>query len=365
VYLKRDVPAVKAVQALRAAWPKARNLDAPVVREAQFSYSELAEWQSRLNDVENRSGLVLEDIDERLNRLTIGVESAEAGGRLASDLAARGVPREAINIELVEGTRAVTQTIYSYITPTTAGINVRGFGLSSCTLGFNVKWNGVMHFVTASHCTSPLSGGGLTYPDMGVVTGVSFCQPGCNGNSPAVDTTLGPEVIDPPWHNTPGYWGSLCAANELCRMSDAAMVRYDYRVPTAFELANMLVGGSLDYYGGVPFVGEIIGNNQFVGDLVARNGVTSGAQYGTISRTCIKTDGYLRPGGKTMKHVCQNEMTGEAQPGDSGGPVSAYVGWTGPYLLGIVHSTRTGYTFYSPINNIQTDFGPYWSWQSH
>jgi hypothetical protein len=44
---------------------------------------------------------------------------------------------------------------------------------------------------------------------------------------------------------------------------------------------------------------------------------------------------------------------------------------TGVYLYGIAWGGRhdsqwnEDFTFYSPINNIQTDFGPYYSWQTY
>ena len=65
-----------------------------------------------------------------------------------------------------------------------------------------------------------------------------------------------------------------------------------------------------------------------------------------------------------LKLVCQNEMGSNAEPGDSGGPVY-YSDASGIYLYGIVWGGRIGYTWYSPINNILTDFGPYYSWQTY
>jgi hypothetical protein len=152
------------------------------------------------------------------------------------------------------------------------------------------------------------------------------------------------------------------------------MIRYDYRIPTAFELAGVY-WTTFDIVARRPVAGEVIGNNHFVGTLVQRLGITTGSSLGTVTRTCFHSQVAARPGGKFLKLVCQNEMQGRADHGDSGGPV--YSGdfdpttGTGVYLFGITwgggHYAQFNedFTWYSPINSIQTDFGPYYSWQTY
>jgi hypothetical protein len=105
-------------------------------------------------------------------------------------------------------------------------------------------------------------------------------------------------------------------------------------------------------------------------------GITSGSGLAQVTRTCFHAQTFLRPGGKVLKLVCQNEIQGAAAlAGDSGGPV--YFGdWdptagSGVYLYGIAwggwhdNQFNADFTWYSPINNIATDFGVYWSWQTY
>jgi hypothetical protein len=56
-------------------------------------------------------------------------------------------------------------------------------------------------------------------------------------------------------------------------MSDAAMVRYDHRIPTAFEIAGTQYFGSFDIATRLQVIGEVIGNNQIVGTWVSRTGI--------------------------------------------------------------------------------------------
>ena len=233
----------------------------------------------------DRSGLILDDIDERRNQLLFGVESPEAGARLRRALVDRGVPDEAIVTEVRELPRLI-QTVTDSTNPVIGGIYVKGDTLSGCTMGFNAKWNGVMHFVTASHCTTNLGPPAQTYKylGMGVLTGVLMCQPTCDDSArwAPFQSKLGPEVLDPPYQNTPGYWGSLCASDELCRMADAALIRYDYRIPTVYQIVSATTTnpGNPLYppivLGAGTVVGETIGNNQLVGSYAYRTGISTG-----------------------------------------------------------------------------------------
>jgi hypothetical protein len=66
-------------------------------------------------------------------------------------------------------------------------------------------------------------------------------------------------------------------------------------------------------------------------------------------------------------------MEGEALGGDSGEPIYQFnlENTNQVYLYGIAWGGRRDlewgidYVWYSPINNIATDFGPYWSWQTY
>jgi hypothetical protein len=318
LYLKPGVSMAKAVASVRGRLPAATGLsDAAIVLAANYDYSQLTAWREVINsEGVDRTGLVFDDIDERANQLSFGVESAEVAAELEKVLVDRGVPRAAMTFRVIQRPRLTTQTLVDTINPTLGGIYIRGDTLGGCTLGFNVKWNGVMHFVTASHCTSNVGPLNQTYKylGMGVVTGVLFCQRGCDDSTSYAGfvSKLGPEVLDPPFQNTPGYWGTLCASDELCRLSDAAMVRYDYRIPSTFEIA---VANSVQpptfpsFLGRMTVAGETIGNNQMVGTLANRTGHSTGWNLGEISMTCFHVRTYARPSGKTLKLVSTSPRT--------------------------------------------------------
>lgn len=69
------------------------------VLQGQYSFIQLKEWKDRMSALWAIPGIVFIDIDDANNRLTVGVESSQAGAGVERELLQLGVPREAVIIE--------------------------------------------------------------------------------------------------------------------------------------------------------------------------------------------------------------------------------------------------------------------------
>lgn len=332
------------------------------VRQVDHAWSELVALRDTVYSARfDHGGAVIIDLDERIAKLFIGVETVADSIRITAQLAARAVPATAYQVSLHPRPvpRSAAQTLQNQIDPPTGGLMI-----APCTLGFNVRYNGVMHFLTNSHCTSTDS-----FAD-GVVTGIQFYQPHAGvGGSPY----LGPETVDPPFRSQ-SYWGPLCPANELCRLSDAALVRYDNRVPSGFTIAstsyagNWQSPGSINYTGQWTVQGEIISNELVVGQILEQMGRVSGWTWGRVTRTCFHHP--LIPRNGTMYSLmCQKETDAFNSSGDSGAPIfslyPAVVTLAG-VLWGARFESSTGvlYTWFSPLDYVRNDFSPFYEFRA-
>lgn len=113
IYVKdpRDATAVGRAKALlapyyasqRGGWKQDAAQPQIFLRQAQFTFSELLQYRSRIDlDVLTTPGVLFIDLDERVNRLVIGVDRARAAGaRNAIDavLSRHGIPRESVDYE--------------------------------------------------------------------------------------------------------------------------------------------------------------------------------------------------------------------------------------------------------------------------
>lgn len=70
-----------------------------VAHEADFTFRELHNWRRAGADVHNLPGVVFTDVDEKANRLTIGVTDSEHNGaRVVEAFSRAGVPEKAVRI---------------------------------------------------------------------------------------------------------------------------------------------------------------------------------------------------------------------------------------------------------------------------
>jgi hypothetical protein len=180
----------------------------PVAREADYGFAQLKTWYDRLApSVLTMRGTVFTDIDERQNRLVVGVERpARQGVGVVNELRALGIPREAVIIERARpDRRQQCQNLRSRCRPLVGGLQIDDGSDAVCTLGFVARRAGLNGFVTNAHCT----------PVVGNVDGTVFAQP-----TFAVANRVGTETADPAFGTPPG-----CPPAKMCRFSDSAFVR--------------------------------------------------------------------------------------------------------------------------------------------
>jgi len=328
-------------------------------RTGQFAWLDLVEWK-RKYDNEAPRGVVFTDIEERRNRIEVGVADIAVLGQSQALVGKAGIPRDAIVTEIVKipvPPLIDIDSLQGNVRPTVAGIVItrQDPGTKGCTLGANVVRVGApgseAHFITNSHCTKTMLG--LDPPGPGSI----WYQP------VIFDTVATTEVVDPP-----PFAGGSCPSGRVCRWSDAALVRYTNAslwgggiialppegAPSPFEFVLGLV---IDQMRPTPF-----------GNGIYKVGASTGTSWGTRGRTCIRFDpdsatyhnqsGVIIPSNLTF--LCQNTAYNlNVLFGDSGTP--AFLWDFLPYpakLMGLIAAGITpGEIFYSPTSGINKDLG--------
>ncbi len=276
-------------------------------------------------------GVVFTDLDERQNRIKIGVESSEMRKQIEATLVDLGVPLKTVIIEETEPIKFFAN-LRDRQRPVQGGVQVESdtavFGYLLCTMGFNAHRSGTRGFVTNSHCTT----------DQGGSEGTDFHQPDdplfSEGNK------IGDEIADPLY-----FTGGVCPSGRRCRYSDSAFVEYD-----SFSLRGTRItrttgwnNGSITINSSNPFfsiIGEI--PIPIVGTELDKVGRTTGWTYGQLGETCINTNVF----DTDITMLCQyrvNQLPSTSQriveSGDSGSPVFFWRGnevelagilWGGP-----------------------------------
>lgn len=304
------------------------------VRKVRYSFAELRDWRNHLMDqVFQIAGVVLLDLDEARNRITVGLTTDLLRAAVEKVVRDLRIPSEAVLFE-------VTGEIRPDINlddegPLEGALRVEAAGEGGCTLGFNTMWLGQFSsFVTASHCTP------VTWED----DGVSVYQP----KDTIGFSIVGVERWDPHWQYCGGFSG--------CRLSDAAVIRYNGSPPNNFGYIARTIGrvggpggqGSLTIESANPRI-PIVGTNSFpvAGTIVEKIGQTTGWTFGQVTNTCfpvVVSDGFMR--------LCSYQATYGSGPGDSGSPV----------FSGILEAVLTGVHFasdgrFSPFGGIVEDLG--------
>jgi hypothetical protein len=145
--------------------------------------------------------MVLVDVDERRNRVLVGVEDEDSVADVLRHLSGIGVPLDAVVVE-VWGPIVPLATLRDRVRPIAGGLQI-AFPptppyVGVCTLGFVAKRDGVLGYVTNDHYTS----------QSGLVDGTVHHQP-------LPDNVFGQEVVDPP------FFTDGCSSGYVCRYSDA------------------------------------------------------------------------------------------------------------------------------------------------
>ena len=323
-----------------AARGKGAAQAAMVVRQGQFDFLQLREWNDRLPAVLSMQGVVYTDIDEETNRLRIGVENAGVKPAVAARLAALGVPAAAAVITETEPIRMMA-TLRDYVRPVDAGLQI-AFGSYVCTMGANVYSGSTRGYITNSHCTNTQGG----------VESTAHFQPTTSSSS----YRIGTEVADPT------YWtGGSCPAGRRCRYSDSSRGNYTSTASVNFgKIARTTSygstsAGSLTINSSSPrFSITAEKANPVVGEYLDKVGRTTGWTYGRVSSTCVN----INVSGSDITQLCQNMVNAAVNGGDSGSPVFYWSGsGSNVTFYGLLWGGSTTQFVFSSMANIESELG--------
>jgi hypothetical protein len=321
----------------RAAFAPASSGAATVVHRADYTFAQLKTWHDRLAGLIGKSGVTLTDIDDRTNRVTVGVEDpAATGERVKASLARLGIPPAAVDIVTAA---PVTPNVRDRTRPLRGGIQIqyaRGTTTVQCTMGVPAIRSGIFGFVANSHCSTVR--GQL---DNGLYWQASRAA----GNNDLV----GAEMVDQPFKT-----GGTCPAGQQCRLTDTNFVRSDVDVAVGRIARPPL--NSTNWNGTDTFRITDAWDTE-VGNAVQKVGRATGRTQGTVVRTCANRT--VRDTNITL--LCQDLADYTSDEGDSGSPVFEItnspatndvrlvgIHWGSSVIDGVLISTFSPYRFIIP-----------------
>jgi hypothetical protein len=315
-----------------------------------YTIPQLADWRRKADGALAIDGVVFTDLDERSNRLKVGIAPGTARERVQAALKESGIPPDAV---ILEETQPIYQhaTLRSKVRPMPGGVQVEAdvgvFKFKHCTMGFNAIRAGVAGFVTNSHCTKTQGGS----------EGTDFHQPDdplFSGNH------VGNEIVDPNY-----FTGGICPAGRRCRFSDSAFVDYDIARGSNIARTEGWNNGSLTISSSTSRLTIVAEMSAWVdGSDLDKIGRTSGWTFGLVNSTCQNTN----VADTDITLLCQfrvNRLASQTNAissgGDSGSPVFRWLGASSQVnLSGILWGgPLNGSSFvFSPMNQIEQELGP-------
>lgn len=288
--------------------------------QARYTWDQLQGWSASLQASLDAEGVVFIDIDDRINRLAIGVHNiADNGAAVRRQARELSVPEQAV--VLVEAGPLEdlhhAGSITDWHRPVVGGLLVHVADSSqsstnyvhrACTEGVVADRGGIRGHLTASHCTSTIGG-----PNDGSLIGQPNVLTG-SGNG------LGNEARDGQW------WSSGCTTGRLCRYADTTWFNNtsganNWRGRVAWPSSI----GSLQWDGTTTRrINARLGTEPIVDATVALVGAVSGRQQGKVLRTCVAFNDTFPaariPGSSTgeVRWRCQSTSDIPATLGDSG-----------------------------------------------
>jgi hypothetical protein len=325
---------IPSLAAAALAFSTVGPLSPPVV-QAQGP-PDFAQQHQRMRGLFEVAGVVFTDADETTGRLVVGVLDRGVEGLIRARLPQLGVASQFVDVVETEPIFAVT-TLRDKQRPVIAGVQIR-FSQFVCSLGYPAQRDGVLGFVTASHCSD----------SQGAVDETSYYQP----LNQVADEFIGTEIADPAYLRTLNG----CPRGRKCRYSDA---NFSQGSPTvAFSLGRIAKttganNGSLEIAGEFTISGEATAT---VGSTANKVGRTTGWTQGTVTRTCTDTG----VSGSNIVLLCQDFVESSIQlvaGGDSGSPVFRVNGSSSATLLGNLWGGNSSGTLfvYSRVGNVKQE----------
>lgn len=318
--------------------------------EGNFRMDNLLTWYDRIPQVFTVDEVVLTDLNERENRLTVGVTDLDVSERIDSILTNLEIPREGVSIVKAEPPRPKRHDLRSRFRPIRGGVeivvppNLSGV----CTLGpsgrldESISSGTVEGFLTAAHCTAA---------ERSVDEASSYNNGG---------DQIGKETTDPPVEN---YFTTNPPIG--FRYSDAAFITSSTNVAVTGEIArpetrstqsNITLG--IDHSNPTFEITDYEGYPSWLqGLFVNKVGRTTGWTTGIVNRTCFNTQDT-----EGDYYACQYEASYCADDGDSGSPVFSWLGGNEVTVFGVHWGTTTdcsgnnvGDSVFSPLGGAVRD----------
>ncbi|MEP6998875.1 MAG: hypothetical protein ABI969_00245 [bacterium] len=321
-----------------------------IVRRAKYSFQQLSVWRDTVTDVVlgRVPGVVWDDLDERRNRVALGVLRGSEGPVMAAirDL---GIPTEAVALvparmpqemnsseektttsESIENQKSSLHPVAVNaisIDSLAGGVLITRSG-GSCTLGFLAYISGSLRGLSASHCSTQ------KWTRDSTVWSIN--------NKRTMYESADPDAASCPLFQQ--SWchyerGSDVSANTFYTDSvpNFAFGRLVRPANRAYETAGTNIIDTLNPW--LFITGQSAGTID--GQALNKIGQRTGWTYGNVNATCFDlTRQYER-------HLCASKVHAWGRSGDSGGPVFSWNGEDGVVLYGI-SSQLDECTFGSP-----------------
>ncbi|HYO69586.1 MAG TPA: hypothetical protein VEU33_26275 [Archangium sp.] len=333
IRLMRDFEGPAARRAIASVFgPEMIPAAGVVYAPARFSFASLKALQERVTpDILSQAGTVMTDVDEKGNRVVVGVESSEVRQRILARLEALGAPPDMV--EVVEMSPIMpTSTVQAGWRPITGGLQLETSG-KYCTLGFAAMRGTTLGFVTNSHCTQTQGG----------VESTLAYQP-----TIATSNLAGTELVDPLYTS-----GGSCPAGRVCRRSDSAFFRADTTVNPLIAATSGAFNLSVSSWLAVPSKTLSLAQGQ----TVFKTGRTTGTTSGTIEWACVTVNSGGTPHTYFCNYIATNS-TQNGQGGDSGSPVY-FLSGSNATLAGLMWGAGSNpWNFsFSPLAAVQDELG--------
>lgn len=309
------------------------------IRPADYAFAELEEFHLLATRLSYGPGVRFMEVDERENRVRIGVADEQTRSNMEKALEVGGIPRKAVVYQITAAPTLLTSLDDrirpliggTRIFPAFAGQHVDNF----CTYGVNVEYSGGRHMIVNSHCTQvDRAIGGW----VGAEIHQSHWGPWYDRNA----NRIGVEIQDPSLRSD--LWG--CPSGHVCRYSDAALVEiytnesWDHggiARPVSRTLLPQIEGSKTISSSNPRFqIAEPL-SELLVGDVVEKVGARTGWTAGTVISTCRTVSPPPDASGIVFSLLCSGAVQAGVGAGDSGSPVfwqSSANG--GHYFVGIL-----------------------------
>ncbi|MGH7655570.1 MAG: hypothetical protein ACREN6_12995 [Gemmatimonadaceae bacterium] len=306
------------------------------IRRAQYDFQTLSDYRDFVSDsmLSIDNGVVWVDLDEAINRVSVGVLAAVATTARASVLdraRSHGIPAGALNFQVTDTLRPATlraslvrpvPTVHGATTTLSDSVDTLGAGFfyhnqlanSDCTIGDIADSGSVRMFVSASHCTWTTFG--FDGDTIQTHDGTKFAV---ERNDPTAASARNSDAASFTLFGGPPY----TLRGVIARLNTRDSVGLGAPRDTSINTSNRWL-----------YAYAIAGPSDIVsGERVDKVGAFGGWVYGTVNNTCTDVTIATRTGNKTIH--CEAIAPGLAnRQGDSGGPVFIWDGIDGAILVG-------------------------------